>query len=436
MSFLVPLMLFGWPLICVGFFGLFKPRIACLMSMLGAWLFLPMASYSIPGIPDYSKMSAASLGVAIGTVVFIPNRLFAFRPSLVDFPIAIVCISPLLSSISNGLGVYDGYSGSFTRFVTWGLPYLVGRLHFNSRTALQELAIGVFVAGLLYIPFCLFEIRMSPQLHTWVYGYHQHTFGQTKRLGGWRPTVFMQHGLMVGMWMCMTTLVGMGLWIGKAHKILFGYPIAYFVWINLITAILCKSTGAIILLAIGIIVYLGLKYMPTKLWLLILVSIAPVYMVSRISGWSGGGVVEVSDAITGRGNSLAFRMQNEDLLIERALQRPILGWGGWGRNRVFDENGRDLSITDGLWVIVLGQNGIVGLIAFSMLFTLPTIRLVRDANCERFLGKELANATALCVIILLYWIDCIPNGMVNPAFTMCVGALCATPVREPNSLAL
>ena len=37
-----------------------------------------------------------------------------------------------------------------------------------------------------------------------------------------------------------------------------------------------------------------------------------------------------------RAHSLEYRLENEDLLIAKALQRPIFGWGGWGRNCVYD----------------------------------------------------------------------------------------------------
>lgn len=54
------------------------------------------------------------------------------------------------------------------------------------------------IAGLIYTVPMLYEIRMSPQLHTIFYGYFPHSFGQQARGGGFRPVVFMGHGLLVG----------------------------------------------------------------------------------------------------------------------------------------------------------------------------------------------------------------------------------------------
>ena len=99
--------------------------------------------------------------------------------------------------------------------VTWGIPYFLGRIYFNDLQGLRELSVAIFIGGLIYVPFCLYEIRFSPQLHRLLYGYHQHDFSQTFRFGGYRPMVFMQHGLMVGMWMGMATLAGIWLaWTG------------------------------------------------------------------------------------------------------------------------------------------------------------------------------------------------------------------------------
>ena len=68
------------------------------------------------------------------------------------------------------------------------------------------------------MPLCLYEIRMSPQLHYLVYGFYPSFFGMSVRFGGYRPTVFLQHGLAVGMWMTSASLVGVWLWYSRASR--------------------------------------------------------------------------------------------------------------------------------------------------------------------------------------------------------------------------
>lgn len=56
------------------------------------------------------------------------------------------------------------------------------------------------------------------------------------------------------------------------------------------------------------------------------------------------------------------------------MQQPMFGWGGWGRaTAFFDEDATFRVQTDGMWVIVLGSNGVVGLTVFYIAFILPVV---------------------------------------------------------------
>lgn len=429
MSTLVPLILFAWIPLVVGLFVVLPPRRAVIAAFLVAWLFLPVAGYSLPGLPDYTKMSATCLGVLLGAALFDAGRLTTFRMRWVDLPMGIWCVVPFASSIHNGLGVYDGVSALLNQSVVWGLPYLIGRVYFNNLASLRELAVGLFIGGLVYVPLCLYEIRMSPQLHTWLYGFHQHSFVQTIRYGGWRPTVFMQHGLMVGMWMCMTALTGYWLWCTGSVKRIWGIPIVVLLGGLTMTAVLCKSFGALALGVVGA----GVLWTSVKLntrWLMVgLIGLGPVYMAVRAGGlWSGEELVALAGTIGGeeRAGSLQFRMLNEDMLATKALQRPIFGWGGWGRARVYDERGRDMTVTDGLWIIALGNHGVVGLGGLTAALILPGWLVVRRWPPATWQHPALGSVIVLAVMTTLYFIDCIANAMLNPIFTLVVGGVTAT----------
>ena len=80
------------------------------------------------------------------------------------------CIFPYYTSVKNGLGSWDGYSNIFFQVATWGLPYFIGRCYFKDWESFRELGIALLIGGLIYIPFCLFEVKMSPQLHKYIYG--------------------------------------------------------------------------------------------------------------------------------------------------------------------------------------------------------------------------------------------------------------------------
>jgi hypothetical protein len=423
---LVAIMLIGWfPIVCV-LFALLPARRAVIAGFIFAWLFLPITEYQIRYFPEYNKMSATSMGVFFATLVFDPNRLLRFRPKLVDVPMAVLCAVPFLSSISNGLGAYDGLSESFGHVVMWGLPYFIGRIYLNDLRGLRELAVGIFIGGLVYVPFCLYEHRMSPQLHKMFYGYFQHSFVQQYRWGGWRPMVFMEHGLMVGMWMAVATLIGIWLWYSGGLKRLYSVPTIVFLPFLILATILTKSSGAVFLLALGLAV-LGLSRMLRSYWPLYPLAALPViYILLRGSGlWQGHELIDLTDSLAGpaRAQSIAMRVYNENMLAERALERPLLGWGGWGRNRVRDAQGRDISITDGQWVITLGINGIVGLTALLGTILLPALLLRAKIPKPLLFHPAMAPAFVMAVVLLLWMIDNLPNAMRNPIFLLMAGGL-------------
>lgn len=424
MSILVPVILFGWIPVVLALFLLLPPRRAVIAATLFAWLFLPMAGYTVPGLPDYTKSTATSYGILIGVVLFDAARLSAFRPKLVDLAMVAWCLVPMASSITSGLGVYDGASAMVHQTITWGLPYFVGRLYFSDLPSLRELAIGIFVSGLVYIPFCLYEVRMSPQLHAMVYGFAQHDFAQTIRYGGYRPMVFMQHGLAVGLWMCMATLAGFWLWRTKVIRAVWNVPMWALVGGLAVTAVLAKSAGALMLLAIGLGALMATRWLKTALPVVILIAIPPAYLGARIlAGWNPEPVVEIIRSVDEeRAGSFEFRTMMEDRLVDRSLQRPLFGWGGWGDfMQVRDEQGR--VIVDSLWIIVLGQNGLVGLTAAFTILLMPAVLLLRRTRFKYWDHPAIAPASALTMIVLLFAMDCLANYMFNPVFVMTAGGL-------------
>lgn len=426
MNALVPIALFGWVPLLLGAFALLPARRAVLLAYLAGWLFLPVAEYDLPGFPDWDKVAATNVGVFLGMLLF--DRRRARGPSLawIDLPMLLWCVSPFATSIANGLGVYDGAAQSLRQGVTWGLPYLVGRRYFSSSEGLRELALWCFVGGLLYVPLCLFEVRMSPQLHHWIYGFHQHDFSQTRRGDGFRPTVFMQHGLMVGMWMSMTALVGLLLW-RQGGKVRIGpLPMGLAVAALAGTAVLCKSLGALLLLGVGAATAFVIARTRSALPLAALLAIPLLYVPLRASGWwSGRTAVELASSLSPeRADSLLYRIESEDLLVEHALRRPLFGWGGFGRNLVMrDEAAGIVAIVDGLWVLVIGQRGIFGLLCLALALYLPLLAFARRVPPRWWGRAEVVPASALALVLALFLVDSLFNAMINPIYVLVAGGL-------------
>jgi len=435
MNFTVPAALFGWPLVALALCALLPARRAVIVAYLAAWLFLPVYAYEIQGLPEWTKMSATSISLLVALMIFDLRKFSTFRPRWIDLPMLAWCLSPAAASLANGIGLYDAASGFRNYAVTWGIPYFLGRLYFSDFDGLRELALGLFIGGLVYVPFCLYEIRMSPQLHTLVYGFHQHSFAQTKRFGGWRPTVFMDHGLMVGMWMSMASLTGIWLWLSGVMRSFRGISILWFLIPLVVTAVLCKSTGALLLLFAGIALLFWVRWRQTRAPLYLLGAVAPLYILLRLTGsWTGDDMVDVAQVFSSdRAESLVTRLKQEDQLSARALQRPVFGWAAWGRSRIMDESGQDIAITDGLWIIELGQHGLFGLAAMLSVFLLPVITLARYVPAREWIRPYAAPAAALTAAVVLCLIDCIPNAHVTPIFILAAGAITGLRVfHEPE----
>lgn len=410
-------------------FATVQPRIAALTAFLGAWLFLPMAGYEFSGFPGYGKMEAASYGALLGVLLFDSARLGKLRPTWLDIPVIVWCLTPMASSLTNGLGAYDGASAVFGQTISWGVPYLMGRLYFSDLEGLRVLALGILIGGLIYVPLCLFEIRMSPRLHIWIYGFHQHVWGQSRSFGGWRPTVFMQHGLAVGMWMTTASLVGLWLWWTGAIRQVWSIPMGYIVTALIVTTVLCKSTGAIALLAVAVGALAVLKRFRCSavIWCLALLPL--IYMGTRAPGiWDGSHLLTLVERIVpDKEGSLRYRMEAEDLLASHALRQPLFGWGAHSRNRP-GEMGEDVRnvATDGFWIITLGTRGVVGLIALTATMMLPVLLAFRRMRAEDWMHPPTAPLGILAIVLTVFMIDSLFNAMLNPIYVVTAGGMVST----------
>ncbi|MEL6493891.1 MAG: O-antigen ligase domain-containing protein [Cyanobacteria bacterium J06623_7] len=435
------LIMLSWIPIVLYLFRKFKPIEAVIISFIVAWLFLPQqAGFALPGLPDYERMSATVFGIILATIIFDLDRFKQFYFSWVDLPMAVWCLSPLLSSVSNDLGFYNGFALLLIRTVSYGAPYFLGRIYLNDLQGLRKLAIGIFVGGLIYVPLCLFEVRMSPQLHRLVYGYHGNpSFIQTIRYGGFRPTVFMQHGLAVSIWMMAATLIGIWFWKTGVVKEVYGLHIRWLVGILLVTFILLKSTAAYGFLFLGVAFLFIAWQFHTSVTLLVLIISMSIYLQQNVvvDSTINERIIETLELVAPeeRVASLQFRFDNEELLKEKAKERIVLGWSGWGRNRVYDYDWKgelvDVTITDSLWILAFGMNGLVGLIALFGSVLVPVLSFMWYFPAKTWSNARVAPAAVLTIIISLYMLDCLLNNQPNPIFTLATGGISGLIVLEP-----
>ncbi len=428
MMFLTHLAMVGWIPLSIGLFLILRPRRAVMAGFILAVLFLPNHTYDIPRLVDYTKFTAASLGLMFAATLFDWKTITNFRFRWVDIPVLVWCVVPFFSSMANDAGMYDPYglydgvSASLYQMCIWGFPYFLGRVYLTDHEALKEMSIALILAGLVYAPLCWFEIRMSPQLHNMVYGFHSHQFLQGRRMGGWRPVVFQQHGLALGMLMTATAVAAGWLWRARTIKKVASVPLWAVAIFLIVTAVFIKSALAILLLVAGIVGYYSIKIIKHPLPLLILLIFPLVYEVLRLTGaWSGENLVQLALTLfdENRAGSLMVRLGNEDRIAAHVLNsKPWLGWGTWGEFFVDEE-----TIPDGLWVTSLGKFGIIGLVSFmGTLLVAPAVMLLGLPR-KLLATPAIAPAVMLATICILYSYDCIMNAHPNLIFGLVSGGL-------------
>lgn len=316
-----------------------------------------------------------------------------------------------------GLRVYDGFSMALASVVAV-LPYLLARRYLG-RPEQHTLLLGILcIAGAIYSLPALLEIRLSPQISVWVYGFLGQPFQHSMRGDGFRPIVFLHGGLWLAIFLAMAFIAALARWRVEREHI---------VWLVLAgftfgTLALSHSLGALGLAVLFLPVAILLKPRRQMFVASMLAGIILFYPALR-----GAGLIPVNtvSAIARtfsdeRARSFEFRLRNEDILLARAQIKPLSGWGGYGRSRVFDPTtGKDISITDGAWIIVVGAFGWLGYVARFGLLIMPLFFLTLS---PRRVDITLATS-GLCLILLLNLIDMIPNNTLTSVTWLIAGAL-------------
>jgi hypothetical protein len=428
--------LLAWPAVALWLYRTLPIGRATIWTILGGYLLLPVGTgIKIAMIPAFEKGSIPTLAALVGCTLVLqrPPRIWT-KFAIAETLVVIFVLSPLATSVLNGdpirvadivipgVGLYDGVSASISQLLTL-IPFLLARRVLRTPTSNEDVLRSLALAGLAYSLPMMFEVRMSPQLHTWVYGYFPHSFLQQIREGGYRPVVFLGHGLLVAFFTMTTVVASAVLWrtqtrIGR----LSAGPVTVYLGGMLV---ICKSVGALIYGAFLVpLTRLASPRAQLRVALL-LVSFALLYPTLRAADLvPAETILSLATSVSAeRAQSLQTRFDQEKQMLDHASQRPFLGWGRWGRNRLQNpESGNDISVTDGLWILTLGQFGYVGFLAQFGLLALTVARAatalksVSDPNQRAFLA-------ALALIVAISMVDLLPNASISPWTWLVAGAL-------------
>jgi hypothetical protein len=429
-------MLIAWPLLAIYLFATQSLTRAILWTLMGAQMVLPAgAIFKFEMIPQFDKFSIPNLCVLIGCFS-VKRQLRIFNGfGLPELLIIGYIVSPVITSQLNGdaivvgnrvlpgVGLYDALSAVENALI-YILPFFIGRQFFRTSVHIKEILCVLATAGLLYSAPMLFEVRMSPNLQPWIYGFAATDFVMTARDGGYRPMVFMGHGLVASFFMMTTAVASTALWVTRQQLFRLLPSSALTGYLSGVL-LLCKSFGALLY---GIVLVPAVRWTGPRIQMrvaVLLVSIALLYPALRsFDLFPAQSLLQVIYGMSDeRGKSLGFRFANEDKLLQRAFEKPFFGWGRYGRNRVYNQNsGADESVTDGLWVLTIGQLGLVGFIAQFGLLSIGVFRAASSLKLSKSTEDAIFIST-ISLIVAANIVELIPNSGLLPWTWLLCGAL-------------
>jgi len=435
----------------VAYYGTLRwpPATAMAVLFFGGLLLLPEVVFFKPrGLPDFAKLEIVPIWILVWAAVFHRQRLRSAPKSrwfrvcvglLVVGSIATVFLNTDGYSIGPhdfpGHVPYDAVHAVLNALMGVVLPFYLAAMMFRSSWDLRVLLTIMVVASLLYTPLQFTELILSPQLHRWVYGFHQHRFLQAMRGEGYRPMVFMAHGLAVAIFTSLTVMAAASLYKSKVR--LPRFPAAWVTAYLSVVLILSKSVAALLyaLIAVPLVLFASPRFQAlTAAGLVALLLLYPVARANDLIPTERLG--EWAEAQYGfeRAHSMTFRFENEARLLDRAMERPWFGWGSYCRAclvKPWSGPSSPESIRDGAWIIRLGDRGIVGFIGAFGLLLFPILALVRRLKyVPRTSDRRLLAALGLMAGFSAF--DLIPNGDFSRLAFVLSGALwgCLTGIQQ------
>jgi hypothetical protein len=428
--------LLAWPVIALILYLSMPVGRATIWTILGAFLLLPVGTaFNIPGIPNLDKSTLPNLAALMLAPTMARSGEFKWPKSmainllmllwvLVPFATAMTNGEPLISgsAVRPGLGFKEGLSSAVGNALAI-VPFVLGAALLANPKSHKDILQALVLAALVYSIPILLEIRLSPFFQANVYGATSVAdFLQQMRSGGFRAMVFMGHGLIVSTFLAMSLVAAIGLW--RMRVKVFGLPALFVILYLAIVLVLNKSVGSMLLAAALAPLFILLK--PRRFLAVTLVIAAMLVTYPALRGANVLPLNKILETVRGfstdRAQSFEFRLKNEELLLDRAERKPLFGWGTYGRNRlvlVTDAGTvKDVAVTDGTWVLMIGTQGWVGYVACFGLLVYPMWSVFR----LRKLALPMATI-ALVAVHLINLMDLIPNSSLRPLTWLIAGAL-------------
>ena len=447
------LVVFSYPLVAFAFFKLFRLPVAAATTIIAGYLLLPTkVELDLPMLPPLDKHTIpAIVTILCASYIGFSERArsrssvsklrnapatkalngWVPQDSVVIVLITVLVSSSFLTGLTNQHTVFindktlKAYNAYDTMALALGVivaivPMFIGRRLFAHQEN-QKILLGLFAfAGFLYAWLALLEIRIAPVVNMNLYNFFPHSFGQHIRAGGFRPVLFLQHGLWVAIFQAMAFVAALGAYRCSAPPFPRFVWLIFAFWIFLVLAN-SNSLGGFVLALFALPIAL---FLPPALQMLIATGIAIIvlfYPAFRAAGFIPvDTIMALANSIDPlRARSLATRLNFEEYYIEHAARKPWFGWGGFARHRPEVDTGKGTAVSDGYWVIVIAVGGWV---RYLSEFGLITYGLLSSSLKRKSLQIGVEGAI-LMLMLAINLVDLIMNATSTPITWLLVGSI-------------
>lgn len=439
--------LVAWFPITAILFVLMPPHKAAACSLIFGVALLPAnRAIPLPVLPDLTQYSVPVVASMIMIAVKYPQRLIAVKPGTSgDFLILLMIFGALITNLTNGdvlvygpkikpaLTASDTVNDGLRLSFRWLLPFLIGRTVVRTAKEAVDVLMILALCGLAYVPFILVEFQTGPIWHALIYGSQSSpsTFWHSIRYGGFRPSVLMNHGLTLSVFMFHTVIAWVYLARARIRPLpVSSAPIAFFM-LGVCAWFKTRSILVYALASLPMILVLRPR-MQLRIAGMIAIVLVSYPFLRSIDMIPVQTVAEIAEEYAGADAAQSFmqRIETEDEIIAHVDQRWWFGWGGYARYFRYDPlTGVPLSVMDGFWVMEFGQGGVV---RYALTFSF----LIFPILFAWFHARRIESTFALRVICAMVWIcvirtwNLLPNSAVDPWHVFIGGAACSVVARE------
>ena len=422
-------------------FARLPTRTAILMVLIGGWWLLPVGRYgplpagtsfpwwitgiALPSDMLLTKAWVPPLVALVGAALADWERLRRWRPRAVDLPMLGWCLWPLVDGVWVSAAP-PSWVATLYVLGSWGLPWLIGRVWLAGPENMLALTRALALSGLANLPVAVIEGMRPPMLYELVYGRHPFANDGAARYLGYRPVGFLEHGTLYGLWAALAAFAAV--WLVFQNRDAGDRRWLVLAILNVVVALASQSTGAIMLLVVGLgllaawrstVFVPALAFAGAVLLFAAAVHLSGIVPVESIGRSPAGERVISAMRAIGRGSFL-WRVSQDAKTLKGATAHPIGGTGQWDWWRPYHTR------PWGQALLLVGQYGLVGLLlAWGGLIAASIVAFARLRKPHHPVRGD--ASLPLAIIVLLALADAGLNAFFFSLATVAAGAIAACP---------